>query len=194
MRAVMVTFAQLVAGITAAAVVTVLFPGPLLVSTRLGGGTSSVQGVFIEMFLTSLLVITILMLAVVKHRTTPLAPVGIGFALFVIQLSGMLAHPSIYLRICCLSLIQLADIHIRFETGVYYTGGSVNPARSFGPDVVNLSFPGYHYIYWVGPLLGSLLAVGYFHILKLVKYQTCNPGQDFDGIKSVALDDSTQNV
>ena len=33
------------------------------------------------------------------------------------------------------------------DTGVYYTGGSLNPSRSFGPDVINATFEDYH---WVG--------------------------------------------
>jgi hypothetical protein len=64
--------------------------------------------------------------------------------------------------------------------GDYYTGGSLNPARSLGPDVINRSFPGYHWIYWVGPLLGSLLACGFFGFLTLFQYHTVNPGQDYN--------------
>jgi aquaporin related protein len=66
------------------------------------------------------------------------------------------------------------------KTGDYYTGGSLNPARSLGPDVINRSFPGYHWIYWVGPLLGSLLACGFYTFLRMFKYESVNPGQDFD--------------
>lgn len=62
--------------------------------------------------------------------------------------------------------------------GVYFTGGSLNPARSFGPDVAAASFPGYHYIYWVGPLMGALLAVGYYRFAKAFNYPEANPGQD----------------
>lgn len=76
-------------GIVAAALVSAMFPGPLSVATTLGHGTSIVQGLFIEMFLTALLVITILMLAVEKSKTTFMAPVGIGLALFVDHLTGM---------------------------------------------------------------------------------------------------------
>ena len=49
-----------------------------------------------------------------------------------------------------------------------------------GPDVINRSFPGYHWIYWVGPLLGSLLASGFYGLLVLVRWQNINPGQDFN--------------
>lgn len=104
-----------------------------------------------EMFLTSLLIITIFMLAAEKHKATFLAPIGIGLALFVAEM-----------------------------VGVFYTGGSLNPTRSFGPCVVTRNFPGYHYIYWFGPLMGTLLAFGVYKIIKMVEYQTVNPGQDFD--------------
>lgn len=46
--------------------------------------------------------------------------------------------------------------------------------------MINRSFPGYHWIYWVGPLLGSLLACGFFGLLSLFEYSTVNPGQDFN--------------
>lgn len=49
---------------------------------------------------------------------TFIAPVGIGLALFVAEL-----------------------------VGVYYTGGSLNPARSFGPCVVTGIFDQEHWIY-----------------------------------------------
>jgi aquaporin related protein len=58
--------------------------------------------------------LSILLLAAEKHKATFIAPVGIGLALFVAELLGL-----------------------------YYTGGSVNPARSFGPSVVLLQFSSY---------------------------------------------------
>jgi hypothetical protein len=87
-----VSFAQLVAGIASAGVVSALFPGPLNCSTRLGGGASIPQGLFIEMFLTAQLVIVVIMLAKVKHKSTYLAPVGIGLAFFVAELIGAFSH------------------------------------------------------------------------------------------------------
>jgi MIP family channel proteins len=38
-----------------------------------------------------------------------------------------------------------------------FTGGSLNPARSLGPAVASGVFEG-QYIYWIGPLIGSLTA------------------------------------
>lgn len=32
----------------------------------------------------------------------------------------------------------------------------------------------------LGPLLGSLLAVGFYKLIKLLEYETANPGQDFN--------------
>ena len=42
-------------------------------------------------------------------------------------------------------------------------------------------FPGYHWIYWAGPLLGSLLATGFYVLIKALEYETVNPGQDEPG-------------
>ncbi|KAI0130852.1 aquaporin-like protein [Daldinia grandis] len=148
-RGPLVIFSQFLGGIAAAAVISGLAPGPLNVGTSLGGGTTAVQGLFIEMFLTAQLVFTIFMLAAEKHRGTFIAPVGIGLSLFIAELMG-----------------------------VYYTGGSVNPARSFGPAVVIGSFYNYHWIYWVGPILGSLLASGFYIFIKALEYETVNPQQD----------------
>jgi len=61
---------------------------------------------------------------------------------------------------------------------VHWTGGSLNPARSFGPCVATRSFPGTHWIYWVGPLLGATVASGLFYLFKFLHYETANPGQD----------------
>lgn len=88
MRGLLLLPPQLLGGLAAAALVSCMFPGPLAVETSLSNGTSIVQGLFIEMFLTAELVLTILMLAAEKTRATFIAPVGIGLALFVAELTG----------------------------------------------------------------------------------------------------------
>jgi hypothetical protein len=64
--------------------------------------------------------------------------------------------------------------------GVYYTGGSLNPARSLGPCIVTNLYDAEHWIYWVGPGLGSILAVGFYKFIKMLEYEMANPGQDGD--------------
>lgn len=151
LRGILVIPAQIIGAIAASLVVKAVFPGPLAVTTTLSSGTTPVQGMFIEMMLTAQLVFTILMLAVEKHRATFLAPLGIGLSLFTAEMAG-----------------------------VYYTGGSLNPARSFGPCVANRDFPLSHWIYWVGPVLGAIFAAGFYKLIKLLKYELVNPGQDGD--------------
>lgn len=114
------------------------------------------------MFLTAQLVFTIFMLAAEKHRATFIAPIGIGLSLFIAELMG-----------------------------VYYTGGSLNPARSFGPCVVLRTFNTYHWIYWIGPILGALLASGFYMFIKALEYETVNPEQDGEGNEGRAFDPSS---
>ncbi|KAK7757135.1 Aquaporin-1 [Diatrype stigma] len=150
-RGILIIIAQLLGAIAASAVVYGLQPGGFNVATTLGGPTTVAQGLFIEMFLTMQLVFTIFMLAAEKHKGTFMAPLGIGLSLFIAELMG-----------------------------VYYTGGSLNPARSFGPCVVNGHFPGYHWIYWLGPILGALVASGFYVLIKALEYETVNPEQDHE--------------
>lgn len=91
------------------------------------------------------------MLAAEKHKATYLAPIGIGLALFIAHL-----------------------------VAIPYTGAGLNPARSFGPCVATLSFPGYQYVYWIGPFMGALLAFVVYKFVKLVECEVLNPGQDSD--------------
>ena len=110
--------AQLCGSMFASFIVSVLFPTHFNVRTTLSTDTSLAQGIFIEALLTAELVFTIFMLAKEKHKATFIAPVGIGLALFIAEL-----------------------------VGVFYTGGSLNPARSFGPCVVTREFDAEHWIY-----------------------------------------------
>lgn len=96
-RAGIIIFAQLAGGIAASALVYGLFPSTLNVATTLADGTSIARGLFMEMFLTAELVFTIFMLAAEKHQATFIAPVGIGLALFIAELSG--TYTASYLRL-----------------------------------------------------------------------------------------------
>ena len=45
------------------------------------------------------------------------------------------------------------------------SGTSMNPARTFGPDLVGTTFTDY-WVYFVGPLLGAVIAVGLAYVLR----------------------------
>ncbi|KAH8677875.1 aquaporin-like protein [Xylariales sp. PMI_506] len=149
-RALCLFVAQMLGSMLASVIVRFLFPDSFNVRTTISG-VSVVQGLLIEALLTAELVFTIFMLAKEKHKATFIAPVGIGLALFIAEM-----------------------------VGVQFTGGSLNPARSFGPCVVTLTFDSEHWIYWVGPLLGALIAVVFYRFIKTLEYEMANPGADGD--------------
>ncbi|CAZ85681.1 unnamed protein product [Tuber melanosporum] len=129
----------------------------VLIPGKLAIGTNLAPGVsVVQGFFIEVLLTAQLMLAFFLHRATYIAPVGIGLCFFVCQLFG-----------------------------AYFTGGSLSPARSFGPAIVMGDFPSYHWIYWVGPCLGAALGAGVYKILLLVNYETLHPGQDDDGLSII---------
>ncbi|XP_050304246.1 aquaporin AQPAe.a isoform X2 [Anthonomus grandis grandis] len=70
--------------------------------------------------------------------------------------------------------LAIAAVHL---SGVPFTGSSVNPARSLGPCVIMNSWDD-HWIYWVGPILGGILAgIIYKFIFKVRKGE--NDSYDF---------------
>ncbi|WWC73792.1 uncharacterized protein I206_107764 [Kwoniella pini CBS 10737] len=148
LRFILVSFAQMIGAIVASAILDGLTPGALVVNVGLSNGTNKAQGLFIEMFTTATLVLSVLMLAAEKHNLTPFAPLGFGFTLFIVMLFS-----------------------------IAFTGGAVNTARAFGPAVIQ-GFQPYHWIYWLGPTLGALLATAFYIFLKAVKYWQITPGQD----------------
>lgn len=62
------------------------------------------------------------------------------------------------------------------------SGASVNPARTFGPALVNHHYVPETWIYFIGPTLGVSIAAAVHVLLKALAYQTANPGQDGDGM------------
>ena len=62
------------------------------------------------------------------------------------------------------------------------TGGSVNPARTFGPDVALSFFDGsvvwsQGWEYWVGPVLGALGAAGLDEFLTQTRRAAASRGR-----------------
>jgi MIP family channel proteins len=128
--------AQLAGGVAAALLVKALLPNALdsaLGAPSLGTGISAWQGLLWEMVLTFFLVWVVFATAVDPKGTfSAIAGFGIG-------------------------VIITVDILI----GGTVTGASMNPARSFGPQLVQ-GFWGDAWIYYVGPIVGALVAaIGY---------------------------------
>jgi aquaporin Z len=119
----------------------------MLGATEPGPGISDLQASMMELVLTLGLVSTILGTASRAQNVGPLAALGVGG---YIALAGLWGSPI--------------------------SGASMNPARSFGPDLVLLNF-GHYWVYVLGPLAGALLAVAAAYVLR-------GPGGDEPAIQA----------
>jgi aquaporin Z len=108
----------------------------MLGATEPGAGISDWQALLMEFVLTAGLVSTIQGTASRAQNLGPISAFGVGA---YIILAGLWSSPI--------------------------SGASMNPARSFGPDLVLLDFSHY-WVYLVGPVAGGLLAVGIAYILR----------------------------
>jgi aquaporin Z len=108
----------------------------MLGATEPGSGISDWQAVLVEFVLTAGLVSTILGTASKAQNLGPISAFGVGA---YIILAGLWSSPI--------------------------SGASMNPARSFGPDLVLWNFSSY-WVYLVGPIAGALVAVGIAYILR----------------------------
>ncbi|KAM5249705.1 aquaporin-5 [Hipposideros larvatus] len=141
LRAVFYVVAQLVGAIAGAGILYGLAPanarGNLAVNT-LSNNTTQGQAFVVELILTFQLALCIFS-STDSRRTSP-----VGSPALSIGLSVTLGH----------------------LVGIYFTGCSMNPARSFGPAVVMKRFSSAHWVFWVGPIVGAALAaVLYFYLL-----------------------------
>uniref|UniRef100_A0A0K0D1B7 Major intrinsic protein, Aquaporin-like protein n=1 Tax=Angiostrongylus cantonensis TaxID=6313 RepID=A0A0K0D1B7_ANGCA len=147
LEAVLYIVAQLLGGVFGSLMVRSLLSYDQYVSIQ-GGATLCgmdvmwYQALIAEVLTTYLLMQTVLMTAV--DSSTVLAPLAIGFTLIV----DILAAGGI-------------------------SGASMNPGRSFGPNIVATIFMqdkladrfwSYHWVYYLGPSLGALLAVGMYRL------------------------------
>ncbi|XP_004601991.2 lens fiber major intrinsic protein [Sorex araneus] len=129
LRALCYVAAQVLGAVSGAAVLYSVTPaasrGNLALNT-LRPGLGAGQATVVEMFLTLQLVLCIFA-TYDERRNGRLGPVAlaVGFSLTLGHLFGM-----------------------------YYTGASMNPARSFAPAILTRNFTN-HWVYWVGPVLGG---------------------------------------
>ena len=116
------------AALAALALKSLTFYPPNLGVHALASGVGVGQGLILEVILTFILVFTIFATAMDSRSSKVVAPIAIGLAITV---DSLVAIPL--------------------------TGASMNPARSFGPALVNGVWAD-NWIYWVGPILGAAIA------------------------------------
>ncbi len=116
-------------------------------ATLPGAGINDFQAFLMEIILTVGLVSTILGTASKAQNVGPLSAIAVGG---YIILAGLWASPI--------------------------SGASMNPARSFGPQIILLNFD-HFWLYVLGPIIGGLIAVGFAYILR-------GRGGDIGGIKA----------
>jgi len=105
-------------------------------ATEPGTGIADWQAMLFELVLTAGLLSTILGTASRAQNVGPLSAIAVGG---YIALAGLWSSPI--------------------------SGASMNPARSFGPDIALGDFTHY-WVYVVGPLLGAAIAVGIAYALR----------------------------
>ncbi|GAA0168368.1 hypothetical protein Leryth_027482 [Lithospermum erythrorhizon] len=122
--------AQLLGSIVACYLLTVVTGGLAVPTHNVAAGVGAIEGVVMEIIITFALVYTVYATAAdpKKGSLGTIAPIAIGF---IVGANILAAGP--------------------------FSGGSMNPARSFGPAVVSGDFS-CNWIYWVGPLIGGGLA------------------------------------
>src|SRR3954452_7177569 len=108
----------------------------MLGATEPGAGIADWQAMLFELILTAGLLSTILGMASRAQNVGPMSALGVaGY----IALAGLWSSPI--------------------------SGASMNPARSFGPDMALWDFSHY-WVYIVGPLAGAAIAVGIAYVLR----------------------------
>jgi len=122
--------AQLVGAIVACLLLKFVTGGLTTPTHNVAAGMSTIEGVVMEIVITFALVYTVYATAAdpKKGSLGTIAPIAIGF---IVGANILTAGP--------------------------FSGGSMNPARSFGPAVVSGDFTN-NWVYWVGPLVGGGLA------------------------------------
>jgi MIP family channel proteins len=129
---------QIIGGIMAAAVVFAIFGSSISSSVTLPSDGNVLRAFILEMVMTFTLVYIVLTTAATaSNKIGPLAGLAIGLTLgFNVIFGGSIS------------------------------GGSLNPARSFGPALITGNLA-YNWIYWIAPIIGSLIAAGIHRLLHV---------------------------
>jgi MIP family channel proteins len=141
-EAVIYIIAQIIGAVIAAAVVFSIFGSEMSASVTLPSDDNVVRALILETVMTFTLVYVVLATTTSKNfKIVPLAGLAIGFTL---------------------------GLNVIFGGSI--TGGSLNPARSFGPALITWEFA-YQWIYWVAPIAGGLIAAGVYKLLNTKEEQ-----------------------
>ncbi|EFA76109.1 aquaporin [Heterostelium album PN500] len=145
--------AQVVGSIAGAAIIKGCIPWRFtqaLGNTRLGPGVGSGNGFLFEMITTSFLCMIVLGTSIFNiwdRKLNRIAPFAIGMALF-------------------------AGVAVALP----FTGGALNPVRALGPSIVGGTWYN-HWIYWLGPMVGALMAAFIFRVLLQERFDVIDkPG------------------
>jgi MIP family channel proteins len=132
MMAVVYWIAQFTGAIVASYLLKALYPANIVAATRLGGQFVSADISMMQAITLEAIATFFLMFVVFGTAVDPKAPKVGGFAIGLTVTAGILSIGPL-------------------------TGGSMNPARSFGPAVVSRVFEG-QLVYWIGPIIGAIVA------------------------------------
>lgn len=136
--------AQLVGATIAALFLKVIFAGAApqyyLGDAMLGTNVTPGMAILVEAVLTFFLVWTVFGTIIDKKASPGFGALAVGFVMAV----GVMLGGS-------------------------FTMGALNPARSFGPALVTSHWVN-HYIYWVGPIIGALVAGFIYHFGFIKKH------------------------
>jgi len=127
---------QFIGGVIGAAVVYAMFGSAMSASVTLPSENNVMRAFILETVMTFTLVYVVMATTTSKNfKTAPLAGVAVGFTL---------------------------GFNVIFGGSI--TGGSLNPARSFGPALMTGNFD-FNWLYWVAPILGGIIAAGVYKAL-----------------------------
>lgn len=127
---------QIIGAVIGAAVVYSIFGSSMSASVTLPSDGNVVRAFVLETVMTFTLVYVVLATTTSKNfKIAPLAGVAIGFTL---------------------------GLNVMFGGSI--SGGSLNPARSFGPALVAGNF-NYQWLYWIAPIIGGLISAGVYKAL-----------------------------